>query len=921
MRRVLWFLVVIVMGAVVVLSVLQRSAKREATPSVSTSKTAVEVFEGKVEVEEDGTVTALREGEKIGHVFTDTPPPTATQIPLPVVPVSSPNTLSIRVVDALGDLIQNASVEIAGTVHAATDGRLAIDGLDEGEQAITAHAEGYASTQLNVQLPARETVDITLEYLCTFVVEVRDKHTHGQPVAGVEVSLWEGPAVVRPVPSTVEIAVQDQSDRQNICDVLLRREEEGMRVLRADGFGIVWARHLDDGMANPQVGDQLLGLSGSQWRAGDRTQIQQHLTEVLGRPYLPRSRLRLWDTFVALSQTDAKSVFQGVFEFESQGARFRCNLQGVEPATRGRLIATRLTDEQGQCRFEGLPPRVYFANARKDKFRTSFKTLRPSHRWEKLWLRPESEASVAVTVRKEGISRSLLPGIAGADVHLKAVESVFVLSGKTNGRGSVRFNPVPWGQYKLTVTPPRHIDASPSTKIFELMVEEPYTSVVAAFEVEFGVTVSGRVLRADTKEPVERFPLELQADHAFGSASPETQTYSAADGSFSFSHVPPGKHTVKSYANTRNDPGLLPLSALPMAAGKTPEFPDPRLTVEDQDIEEIEYLVVPGVETRFVGQVARADGQPAENVDILLDGLQGVMLDAGRRSGGDGRFDYSIRLPVYDEPIRTDILGLDIEKSESTTKAANGKRTDVMPPEHLFGARIFFGRLLSRGSCPVEFKVGDTICDIRLVLQPEKELGDQTVNVRIAYEGGEATARDSHPSVSVYQDRNFLRRPGLQEDGLYRIDGLQPGAFQLTVSPESPSIGHNLASESQHEKLNIFSYQEQRLELEMPEGEEEMEVDVLLKRGSHLHGRILDTDRQPISGIPVTAIGRSSYCLCITDAKGFFLLDGLPPDIEHTLTVLKNMEAEIDPKVKPLKKMEGIKPPVDNIVIMIDRPE
>ena len=545
-------------------------------------------------------------------------------------------------------------------------------------------------------------------------------------------------------------------------------------------------------------------------------------------------------------------------------------------------------------------------------------------------MRPVSETSVSVYVLKEGITHYQLKGINGADAHLKAADRVFILSGKANQFGEIRFRSVPWGRYKLTVSPPRHIDASPPTQVFEMTVEEPHTRVETLFDVDFGVTVSGRVLRADTKEPVEGFPLELEKENSYGSFG---STYSATGGTFSFSRVPsgkhivfsgavPGKHVVKACLNARNYKGFLPPSAVPTARGEKSEFPEPRFTVEDEDIEDIEYLVVPGVETHFVGQVVRADGQPVENAEIVLEGLDGAMLDSGLLSGADGRFDYSILLPEYDETIQAGLLGFEIGSNESTTKVIDGQKHITLPPSYSFGSRSINGHLLGRGSCPVEFKVGDTVRDIRLVLQLEKkELEGSTVSVRIAYEGGKDPERHLSPNVNVFQNKKQLQRPGQQEDGTYRIDGLEPGAFQLYVSVRASTRSSNLASESEHERIKV-SYEAELLELEMPGGEEEMEVDVGLKRGSYLHGKLVDTDRQPIAGIPMRAMGGEvSFGLCTTDAKGFFLLDGLTPELEHTLTVHKELRALTNKQIKPLKEMKGIKPPVDNIVIMIERPE
>jgi len=133
MRVWLTSALVLAVFGLVILAIVTRDAPPTLPPIEAVE---VEVTSGKVSfaakiVRPGEIVTANADGQSTKVTVSGTPTEATATTPEPP-PVIAPGLLSIRVVDALGDLIQDASVQVAGTVHASTNGGLAIDGLDEG---------------------------------------------------------------------------------------------------------------------------------------------------------------------------------------------------------------------------------------------------------------------------------------------------------------------------------------------------------------------------------------------------------------------------------------------------------------------------------------------------------------------------------------------------------------------------------------------------------------------------------------------------------------------------------------------------------------------------------------------------------------------------------------------------------------------
>ena len=835
-----------------------------------------------------GRLTVGRDGEMALVYPTSTPLPTVAAVPIPTAEPGSedpqvPGTMQIQIVDALGDLIRDTSVEVGGEVYDAPSGHVTVQDLADGRHVVTAHALGYESVQQTLAVPASGPQAITLEYLCSFVVEAHDTKEGGKPVAGVEISIWEGPPVQRPVKDTITVTVRDSSGgNYDEVKVALRRESDGIRVVRAEGFWGVSIHEEHMQTTNPEAGDMIIGLNGSMWRAGDHTQYPYY-SDLMGKPI--HSRLRIWDSIVALSESEHDSGHGGTLELERNGGRFNFTFLGANEETRGKVVTKAITGANGQCQFENLPARIYFATARIGDARSFPRIIRPSHSWEKIWYTNESNNQVWVDVTIAGVEVFPHKYIARADVQLKSVDRNIIMSGETDRFGTARFKSVPWGKYRMTVTPPARLDASPASMTLDVDAERPHNGVDAEFDVRLGPSVSGRVLQVGTEEPVEGFPLQLQRKR-----SEYARTRTDAEGGFSFPNVISGDYRVASTLNRRTCNGFLP-------APKSLSFEEPRFEVNDEDVRDLVYYVVPGVETHLSGVVEYEDGSPASDARI---GVSVGVTKSGDRADSNGRFDLALLAPESDDEYEVEIHAQVKETIRETLMGPGGKPMSSMTE-----------KIRGSGSSPIAFRAGGTVDGIRITF-PLPEDKPAVVGKISTVDGGLIPPQHFSMSVYAYQGRQ-PRHGRVEPDGSYKIENVEPGPVTVYCAPRGRGIS---GSDRQTPEPSV-SYLMEMHRLEMLENQMTLEFDITLERATHFYGKVIDGDHNPAHEVYVKAIGLGgeSYGLGETDRRGVFLVDGIHPGVEHTLVASTEIQGGT------LTVLEHLMPPDENIVLMVQLPE
>ncbi len=876
----------------------------------------LEVEEGAVEFE-DQTVHA---GEKItadpnGITTNQTanPEPEATPAQALVTAATEPTTLQtlisdaleVRVVDALGDLISDATLEIAGTIYDASSGRISIEDLSEGTQVVTAHAEGYTSSSKTIDIPARETVDIELEYTCSFVITVLDNPEEGKPVAGAEVKLWEGPEVPRPVGRTLTIKIHNNFWDNWDGAIVLRRK--GGKIQVTDSLGSVDSRFMDRSLKDTLT---VTGLTND-----------FHLVQI-------PSLLRLWDSLAVLCLPGEDSAEKLKMIFEKADRTFTESFCIAEKE-KGKLLSTVVTNANGECAFRDLPARLYYVTVESGDMTSFVHPLCPAFSELEIPLFPEDENEIVVRAINEDSTFWRERSISDIEVRAQAIGRMIMVAGKPHERGGVSVKPLPRGEYKVSVTPPEKANVVPTQKTVEVCIEEPITRVVVPFNMKDRYKVTGKVIRADTKQPVAGHPLQLSCDlnrmtreetrKQKESWSQRGRTYTKKfakyavtetdqNGEFEFYPVDNGEYLIENVLLPEKFDGFIP--APPQ--NQTPDK-DPHFWLEDADVTGIEFYVIPGVMTHFEGKVISADGEPVDLANVTLN-ASGGSARASTYMGG--HFEMDLFTPVSDESgtgvfeVIKKYHGLE---TKTVTKNKQQLKGTIYGPE---------GEI--HGSLSIEYEPGSAVENVVIVLQPETS-GPMLSGVIKTKDGSvpEFVEFFKMQANQKLPDRKSSNARIL-EDGSYNIDlkNFQPGPFMVQVfcSQPKPVIEGT-------ERLNTFSpdqYFYQKAEFTLLENTETLHHDFVLEEAGYFYGKIVDQDYKPVAKASVIVYDTAapSYneanmfgyrSTCKTDVNGMFLLDGIRRDLKYKLKVSGPSGSGTSSV-----ELDNLEPPSDNIVIQVN---
>ncbi len=876
----------------------------------------VEVEEGKVQLKNGRGTVDLSAGERAAAEQGDVPvqiavqpSPTPTVVPTPALPPEG--VLAVRLVDALGDSIPNGIIEIASRTYESATSEFLIRDVSEGTYMIQARAEGYQSTTSTVQIPTEDWQAITLEYLCSFEIFVHSDLEQTLPVSGVELSLVEGPKPPRPPKSLLSVVAEKNALDRGILG--LRPVGGKIRIDSIEGMqpngSWVNDRFRDSAAEQPRVelNDVVVGM---------KTRSKE--------VHSPLSRLRQWDTIALASLGPDRPMSIGDLLFRRGTGTFQCPIFGVEETPGLQTIRTLVTDETGKCRFEALSPGLYFVKGAKGISRTVVDPLFPVDCRMNMRLYGEVDNIVSVSVEKKNFPNMRWFYIPDADVRLEGIDRKILLSDNTGKGGRVlRFQPVPWGRYRITVTPPESLQAEPPSKEIEISVERPQTSLTVDFQVNEGVKVSGIVQREDTKETLADFPVELKVNRSPSTQGRATwQRYALvktnADGEFQFEQVlpMPGGYMITS-------PPAKEFPSMYTDCGKGLRFldrddprakPDPHFLVTTSDVTGIVYSVLPAAITTLMGTVTMPDGSPVADAHLEIEGLDEKIVQSGSLTDTEGRFAFSFLLPASDKPVETALRAtLKAKPIRIVLSVSQGT------PDYVYED----AGLAADGSAPVSFRIGDTIRDIRIVLK-EMEKG-HVLYGKILTEDGRAPEypeailldvsqkqeKSIHKESLVGPDQVGLRAH-VEPDGAYRVEGLQPGPFRLNIWPHNQSVTP--------EKVTLpppVSYQGMEVQLEMPPDVKETRYDVVLEKESYFHGRVLDENLEPLSDetMSVSAFSDDSsgarQDFGTVNSSGYFLIY-VKPGQEYNLQVVdRNTLAKYPPR------FEKLTPPIENLVLQV----
>jgi len=911
-------------------------------PSEESQRVSVQVKEGYVRVVNDSGTVELGDGDRAvvepGQAPTqvvavaeaapeepvqkEEPKPTETPVPAP--------KNAIRLVDALGDPVPGAVLNIDGAERQSPNAEFSLDDLSEGTHTIAASAPGFLPVEQSISIPVAEPLVITMEYECAFEILVEDKDS--APVPGADVLLYEGYPVPRPVADSLTVAGgYPYPIGENGTGFLTLRHADG-RIRIAQVKGTPKLEEFSDRKRSESLrtetirrGDEATGFIPSRGDEGS-----------LNRVDLP---VRTWDAVAALclnrlpDKDNVRIENSGMLLMKRGSNSFLLQVYDKEPSISGSPVVTAQTDATGKCRFDKLPPRVYYAIAQKQDARGFPSTLSPTDRLVRIRIQSQQENLVRVEVRRHDFSfGSSERPIENADLRLQGKTGIVIISATTDRAGRTELHSVPWGEYRLTAVAQVEINRGrlpkqgpPESRLVsnqtDLSVREPVTCVTLYLDdpIGTGPSVSGVVLRADTKEPVPGYPLMLTLHpQAFLDDRPDYRTTQADEnGAFVFTNVPPGHYWIASIPFEQGDGGLAHISYALIPGDRTKM--EPQISVEANNIEGIQYLVKPVLQTTLMGTVVDESGKPVPDAIIDLRALTKGMLKPGELSDENGEFELTFLMPEGDRVYETDIGARVMDKPFEKAERRQDGEIRYYYEKNPYSA--------AEGRTPVKFRGGQMVGFIRIVLKNADrghvlygrivtEEGKVPQEIRAYHLGVDQTQPDR--SMELVMGNQLQTKAWIEEDGSYRIERINPGPFRLYLFQRF-STDHNITLPPP------VSYAEVQDILQMPEDQQSIQHDIVVIRNSYIQGQVVDQNGKvpeenilvgfhinevradPVKGGPVI----STYL----NSKKEFLLR-VPPNREYNIKIKVQQMGEW--KEYPLAT---VTPPVENLVLQLPKKE
>jgi hypothetical protein len=352
----------------------------------------------------------------------------------------------------------------------------------------------------------------------------------------------------------------------------------------------------------------------------------------------------------------------------------------------------------------------------------------------------------------------------------------------------------------------------------------------------------------------------------------------------------PGEYTLcAARVDSNLNSGYFPSTASSILGNdKTSIMDMPSFSVQDEDITNLNFYVVPSVWTRFSGLVTRPDGSPAQGARISCN-HNWQLIPVDPVTDEEGRFEFSLLGKPYSE-----------KWPWSCTLTATV--ADFIPPYWPENGPLITNEvhIYAQGSCDVQFYPGDTISDVRIVLKDMSE--KKSIVGKIQTEDGKWPVDISE----LYATQMEYRFPGeMKDDGSYHIDGVFPGQALLVCR-----VASYYTDTGQFGKQMIQEYCGLYNQVDIPEKETSVTVDIVLKKAGHLAGIVLDSAQNPVAWMVVRTQHPKGFTVDdISGPDGLFWIDGLPMNHEYTLEVARRGDSE------PLARFEGLKPTVENIII------
>lgn len=425
--------------------------------------------------------------------------------------------------------------------------------------------------------------------------------------------------------------------------------------------------------------------------------------------------------------------------------------------------AAERSDARGEFQLWGVRPGEYSVVAREGSRAPGFATV---------VVDPDGPANAALTLADGGYAVGRVLDAAGRPlvgrVRVDSVEGRGIpafaseqLSAETRTDGTFALGPLPLGALGLSVAAPAHV----ARRVEAHIAASGRTADVGDVTLEAGLAIRGRVRDAQGQA---LGAASVRAERAEGGETSEGETTVGEDGHFTIGGLRPGRHEV-----TATAPGYARAVVQAEAGGAT-------------------FDIVLGLGGEIAGRVVDADGVPAEDAQVVAQGIGGERWSnryfMGRATEGDGRF-----------------LLRGVAEGAYTLRARAEGRGEAVVSEV---------RLAAGGSAEVgTLRLGR---------------GGVVVGTVIDGEGR------GIPGASVTVERDANRRSGSYESqsgssGAFEVRGVPSGPVQVTARHPSYAPAPPVVAEVDPEK-------------------EPSPVRLVLGRGGRIEGRAVHRDGRPFAG-------------------------------------------------------------------------
>ncbi len=862
-----------------------------------------------------------------------------------VTPTTTPVSPEFRVaiVDAIGDPIPGGTLVGDGSEYVFQAGTCTLPINSSGRYEMTAHAPGYATASATIRDLTGTSNMIVLEYLHPLQFAVYDDPKTKVPVPNAEILLWKGPSVQRPIFNETSLSIHTMGGDYKATF----QESEGSFQLIGISDTSDSNSDLSDRNDIPHLGDRLIALSSCELAKDEILQYP------LRAPFLPllyknSLHLRVWDALCYYSENSTNTEkFDDMVEFEkSDASRFLNYIWRVPQSAKRELYASKLTDENGMCRFDDLPPGTYVAQAHQDEKFCDPLIIHPARGGMEFYLSQAGERNMGILEVSVAFSGSddvaMSRRIEGAQVIVQTKKGYF--STNTDMTGYATFDSVSWGECTIKVLPTEDVSFSPIIKKVDFQEKRKTIKVM----VDGGFTIRGKVIQDDTKVPVPNFALMLFFKKHNkpilgkpGSPGVYDQTKTAMDGSFSFLNVRPGEYLLTALEES-NFIGISQKEAVDDSLKNKDKvyFQDTRLDIQiiDKDLEEIVYKVLPRTRTRFKGIVITTSGEPLSGAKVEIGSIitkkfmgeditalnKLTSIEGKTTTDEQGLFDFTI----FSTPS---------DRMDSKVVTAKITTAIEFPPNSISNPasspkKSLTGIIQKEGSTEVQYKIGDTIDNIQIVAD-EPDYCEITGKITTADGVWPITidplSDETEPQLGMIHingkwplcvelsgsQKNHHNIPGeIDETGNYRIRLPEKNQSILFVFLSLPYFAPNFT------KPYIPPYcSSTAVAVENPDGLREIHHDIQLKIAGYLSGKVVDKNNHPLAYMTVQAsspyenIEKNIYPKhsAVTNEDGYFLISDLQVGLEYSLIAASPGEEN------PVASIENLVPTVENIILQI----